>query len=242
MFAVNLTVLAALVAASAALLLVPHPAAALARAQGRRPPWRVKVPGTLPPLLRALAGIAAATAALLLVPGVSGLVAGAVLGPAAWVGSGFVRRRVDVRDAVEQLPGALEFLAVALDAGQPMVRAVEAVAAVSRAPTGTVLAEVAARLALGQTPQDAWAQLRGDPVWGRVAADVARAERSGTALADLLRIHADDARRERDDEALKAARKVGVKSVIPLMLCFLPAFILVGVVPIIAGLLKGFFG
>ncbi|NHB85425.1 hypothetical protein G7085_14540 [Tessaracoccus sp. HDW20] len=75
-----------------------------------------------------------------------------------------------------------------------------------------------------------------------MARDVARAERSGTALADVLRTHAEDARRDCHDEAQKAARRVGVRSVVPLMVCFLPAFILVGVVPIIAGLLSGFFG
>ena len=42
--------------------------------------------------------------------------------------------------------------------------------------------------------------------------------------------------------AVKEARKVGVRSVVPLMACFLPAFILVGVVPIVAGLLRDFFG
>ena len=88
----------------------------------------------------------------------------------------------------------------------------------------------------------AWGALRGDPVWGAAAADVARAERSGLCLADLLRLHADDARRVAADRATLAARTVGVRSVVPLMVCFLPAFILVGVVPIVAGLVADFMG
>lgn len=54
-------------------------------------------------------------------------------------------------------------------------------------------------------------------------------------------MHAEDARQESRDQALKQARTVGVRSVIPLMACFLPAFVLIGVVPIIAGLIQGFF-
>jgi pilus assembly protein TadC len=61
-------------------------------------------------------------------------------------------------------------------------------------------------------------------------------------LADGLRAHADDARTEARDAAVKAARTVGVRSVVPLMTCFLPAFVLVGVVPIIASLLGDLLG
>lgn len=42
-----------------------------------------------------------------------------------------------------------------------------------------------------------------------------------------------------DTEKLKRIKSVAVKSVLPLGLCFLPAFILLGVVPVIAGLISG---
>ena len=38
------------------------------------------------------------------------------------------------------------------------------------------------------------------------------------------------------------ARRAGVSSVMPLMVCFLPAFLLIGVVPIIAGAALHLFG
>lgn len=141
-----------------------------------------------------------------------------------------------------ELPDALGLIAVCLEAGRPMVGAVEAVARISPPATGRLLAEVAAQLALGRDGPEAWRALREHPVWGRPAADIARAERSGTSLSSVLRVHAEDARQEHRDAQLKAARTVGVRSVLPLMLCFLPAFMLVGVVPIIAGLLANFFG
>lgn len=151
------------------------------------------------------------------------------------------RRPKDTPALAAELPAALGFLAVCLDAGQPMVGAVDVVARVSPPATRRLLQEVAAQLALGRAGPEAWEALRGHPVWGRAAADIARSERSGTALTAVLRMHADDGRRHSQDAALKAARTVGVRSVIPLMACFLPAFMLIGVVPIIAGLLANFF-
>ena len=42
-----------------------------------------------------------------------------------------------------------------------------------------------------------------------------------------------------DTEKLKRIKSVAVKSVLPLGLCFLPAFILLAVIPIVAGLISG---
>ncbi|WP_143028267.1 type II secretion system F family protein [Tessaracoccus flavus] len=140
-----------------------------------------------------------------------------------------------------ELPDALDFLAVCLEAGLPVTAATETVAAVSPEETRLTLQGVASHLALGRAGAEAWGSLRDDPVWGRAAADIVRSERSGTALVAVLRMHADDARRELRDEATKKARTVGVRSAVPLMVCFLPAFVLVGVVPIVAGLMTKLF-
>ncbi|MDO5677272.1 MAG: type II secretion system F family protein [Propionibacteriaceae bacterium] len=143
-------------------------------------------------------------------------------------------------ELLAQFPEAVSLLAVCLDAGQPMVAAVGSVAQVSPPATERLLREVAAQLALGRAGPAAWEGLRGHPVWGRAAADIARAERSGSSLTTVLRVHAEDGRQDARDAALKAARTVGVRSVIPLMACFLPAFMLIGVVPIVAGLIGNF--
>lgn len=140
-----------------------------------------------------------------------------------------------------QLPDALGLMAVCLDAGLPLVAAIRVVAQVSPPATAQLLSEVGAQLTLGRAGADAWRELRDHQVWGRVATDIARAERSGAALSEVLRVHAEDARQEARDEALKVARTLGVRSVLPLMVCFLPAFMLIGVVPIVAGLIGNFF-
>ncbi|AQP50277.1 type II secretion system F family protein [Tessaracoccus flavescens] len=240
----NQVVLAALAAAVAAWLILPPSSSALSRlrparqAAGRR--------GGPEPMLglasRMLAGIGTGAMALLVLPGAAGILVAGVAGPATAVVLGRLPRRTDVRILTIELPEALEFLAVCLDAGQPVGHAVTAVAKVSPEATRSLLERVAAQVALGRAGPSAWEDLRGHSVWGRVAADIARAERSGTGLADVLRMHAEDGRRDARDLAVKEARKVGVRSVVPLMACFLPAFILVGVVPIVAGLLRDFFG
>ena len=160
----------------------------------------------------------------------------------ALVGAGWRRRRGVDLPLVQQFPEALDLLAACLDAGLPMVSAVETVAEASPAATKALLGGVAAEMRLGREGGLAWRELRAHRVWGPVAGDLARAERSGLALADGLRAHADDARAAAREAAVTAARTVGVRSVVPLMACFLPAFVLVGVVPIIASLLGDFLG
>ncbi|TRY16777.1 type II secretion system F family protein [Tessaracoccus rhinocerotis] len=144
--------------------------------------------------------------------------------------------------ASRHLPGTLELLASCLEAGASMRAAVETVAAVSHASTAGVLERVAGELRLGRAEADAWSALATDPVWGAVARDVARSARSGTSLVEGLLVHAEDRRRHAEAELAKVARSAGVRSVLPLMVCFLPAFVLVGVVPTIAGLLRNFLG
>ncbi|MFZ2260527.1 MAG: type II secretion protein F, partial [Luteococcus japonicus] len=68
--------------------------------------------------------------------------------------------------------------------------------------------------------------------------DLARSSETGSAAARVLRQHAQDLRVAVRDAQLGRARAVGVRSVLPLMACFLPAFLLTGVVPVVAGLVK----
>jgi pilus assembly protein TadC len=63
-----------------------------------------------------------------------------------------------------------------------------------------------------------------------------RAAASGAPVAETLTRLADDSRAAARVAAVTAARRVGVQVVAPLGLCFLPAFVLLGIVPVIAGL------
>ena len=166
-----------------------------------------------------------------------------------WVGKAWAwavrrrsgRRKTD-RDVVRELPETLDLLAVCLEAGAPMTNAIATVAEVSPPATAAILHGIDAQLQVGRDPQDAWGSLAGHPDWGPPARDAARSARSGTSLVECLRVHADEARHRRREQETKQARSVGVKSVQPLALCFLPAFVLIGVVPLVASLLGTFTG
>lgn len=241
-------VLCGALVAGAVWLALPASSAGLRRL---RPPGRPVGSITLllagraggPPLRqRAGLGLGATALVLALAPGTIAWSA-PVVGLCATVALGWLLGPRPPDPAIaRQFPATLELLAACLGAGSSMRGAVETVAAVSPAPTSGLLRQVGGQLRLGRAEADAWAVLAGDPQWGTVAGEVTRSGRSGTSLVHGLRVHAEDQRRRADAERTKAARAVGVRSVVPLMVCFLPAFVLVGVVPIVAGLLSGLLG
>lgn len=189
---------------------------------------------------RLLAGLGAGLLSFILLPEAGGIVALVGLPLLAVVGGGqLTLRRGEAAAAREDLADTVELLAVCLAAGAPIRYALEVVADTRGVATTAVLEKVLGLLAVGIPEQQAWLELADDEVWGPVARDVARSARSGTSLVAVLHVHAEEARLLAQEGALKRARTAGVRSVIPLMVCFLPAFVLVGVVPIIAGLLDG---
>jgi tight adherence protein B len=79
----------------------------------------------------------------------------------------------------------------------------------------------------------------------RLAQTLALAERAGVPAAGLLRACALDRRADAAAEGLARAERLGVRLVLPLGVCVLPAFVLVGVVPVVLGILSstsGVFG
>jgi tight adherence protein B len=74
----------------------------------------------------------------------------------------------------------------------------------------------------------------------REVLDLAR--RAGVPAAGLLRRAAEDIRDEAAAEGLVAAERLAVRLVLPLGVCVLPAFVLVGVVPVVVGVLSSTVG
>jgi pilus assembly protein TadC len=98
-----------------------------------------------------------------------------------------------------------------------------------------VLAPAAASLRLGATPSQALAELADDPATEDLGRLLTRALEGGAAPADVVRRLAADRRAAARAAATEDVQRVGVAVVAPLGLCFLPAFVLLGVVPIVAG-------
>jgi pilus assembly protein TadC len=139
--------------------------------------------------------------------------------------------------AVADLPLAADLLAAALRAGAPVDRAASAVGDALGGPLGERLERTARSLRLGGTPPEAWAHLEDVAGASRLVAAAVRSSSSGGALAGALTRLADDLRSDRSVAAQAAAQRAGVLIVLPLGLCFLPAFVLAGLVPVIVAVL-----
>jgi Flp pilus assembly protein TadB len=146
-----------------------------------------------------------------------------------WVEPRRTRRRR--RRLLMDIPHALELMASCLGAGLPLTSATAAVVNVYTGPVREDLSTVLRLIDLGVSEADAWRTLREHPELGSTAVDLARSAQWGTMLVDTLSHHARAARQRRQAALQVAARSVGVRSVLPLMTCFLPAFLLIGIVP-----------
>ncbi|MDP3711683.1 MAG: type II secretion system F family protein [Mycobacteriales bacterium] len=241
-----MTALAAVLAGVALLLLLrpgTRPVDRLGRVAARPVTAGPPDPGPpLPDAARSAAACALAAAALvLLLGGAVGLVLGAataLLGPRAL-------RRLEPAAVCEErrrleadLPLALDLLAACLAGGATLAGASTAVGAAVGGPIGQRLARVSGALAVGGPAEEAWAGLAVDPddPLAPVARALSRSARSGAPVAVAVVRVADEARAAARGRGEKAARRAGVLAVGPLAVCFLPAFVLVGVVPVVVGL------
>lgn len=194
------------------------------------------LPGWVTWLVGCLVGLSAAV----LVGGWSGIVAG----PLALVVTRVALRRLEPPAARRErqrlaadLPYLVDLLAAGLRAGLPIERAVGLVAGATSGPGAWRLARVERALALGLPAARAWEALSDAAGGARVLAAVSRSADSGAALAAAFERLADELRAGRAAAAETAARRSGVLIVLPLGLCFLPAFIFAGVVPVIIAVL-----
>lgn len=135
------------------------------------------------------------------------------------------------------LPLAADLLASAMRAGAPVDRSVLAVAEALDGPLAERLARVGRLLHLGAEPVEAWSTFAAVPAAERLVGAALRSATSGASLAGALTRLADDLRADRTTAAEATARRSGVLIVLPLGLCFLPAFILAGLVPVIVAVL-----
>lgn len=230
------SVVAALAAAVAALLAVPS--------RPRLP--RAPVPKTRPRsddrafLLRArpVLAVLALIGAWVFVGGAVGAVAGVASVVVTWrvlgrAESPTVRRR---REELERdLPTAVHLLGACLAAGTAVSGALEVVADALPGTVAEELRVVHRRLALGGDPGEVWGILAGHPQLGPLGRTLARAHQSGASVCAAVDALADDltARSKARTDAL--ARSVEVRAAAPLGACFLPGFVLLGVVPMVVG-------
>lgn len=155
------------------------------------------------------------------------------------------------------LPWAIDLLAVCLRAGLSPAAALRAVAsaspahapaheaergAVAATDVSAVLGRAAAAMELGSAPEAVWRDWLADPSYGPLCRALIVSGESGSTVAGRLESVSAQLRVGAGNAARARAQRVGVSLMAPLGLCFLPAFVCLGVVPVVIGIAGRVFG
>ena len=191
------------------------------------------------PRARGVASLSVGLVALLAVGGLAGG-AGSVAAAAAvwrWTGGQEARHERERRVRLEaDLPHAVDLFTALLRAGRAPAAAAAAVGAVVAGPAGEVMAGVARRDRAGLDAYAVWQPLTESDGTRVLGSAMLRSLDSGARVVDLGDRVAEELRRDLRAGAAAEARTIGVRATLPLAACFLPALVLIGVVPFIASL------
>lgn len=223
------------VLAAVAVLLVPVSGGSRPRpARERRPVARRWSAGRH---ARTVAAVAVAAAVALVLGGPTGVLVGTVAGAAvlaaiARLEPGYARRE---REELERsAPLVLDLVAACLASGATLDASMLAAASAVGGPAERLLGAAVTAGRLGAPAPDAWREVAARAPLAGLARAVVRAHDSGAPLAEVLPRLAAQARATRRSAAETRVRTAGVRLTGPLGVAFLPAFVLLGVVPVVA--------
>lgn len=148
-----------------------------------------------------------------------------------------VPKAEEAHAGVDSVPLLLDLLASALESGLSVQGALQVVAAVAAEDVRRELVPVATGLAMGAAWNDAWAGHEGNAKVQEIHAALTFAAVTGAVASPLLYAEARRQRREANRAAQKRAAALGVQLVVPLGLCALPAFIALGIVPVVVAMI-----
>jgi Flp pilus assembly protein TadB len=206
-------------------LLRPKPIPRARAAARRRPSNRW--------VLMAPVGIAAITAP----------VAGAatLIGVAIWQHAASARRAArSTRQIAAGYPDALDLLVLSIRAGYLPAQATIEISPFLPLPLRSAFVAVDEAMQGGTRFADALQELhaRLGPIAQPLVDSLSSADRYGLPLAPVLERLAFDARQQRRREADTTARELPVRLAVPLVLCTLPSFVLLAIVPLLLGALS----
>ena len=232
-----MTLPVAVVVLAAAMLVVPGRLGSARLRAVTAPAGATRADPMIRPLWMAIGGAAIGALAW----AVTGSVTAGLLVGAAGSGLGVLARRSWALprwpdDNPADLAAAWTQLAACLEVGLPVAAAVTAAVEPLDGRTGADLRRVAGLLELGADPAQAWGAAQENPALGAFARAAGRSAGTGAALARAA--HAEGARLKAAlvDAAETQAQRAAVLITAPLGLCFLPAFLVLGIVPVVIGL------
>ncbi len=190
--------------------------------------------------LLVLGVVGVVTAAMTVVPGPLSLLVAGVGATLTWRA---LRRAEPVAErrrreqALRELPDVVRLLGVALASGASSSGAVRMVGHALPGPAADAVANGERRLSLGLPWQGGDPGLD-DPGFQRLGRALTRSARSGAPVAAAVVRLAAELASERRLRVADRARTVGVRAALPLGLCLLPAFLLLGIVPVVVASLR----
>lgn len=134
----------------------------------------------------------------------------------------------------------LELAAAMLEAGSSLEHALEVLGEVCGGRMGNSLRTVVSALRLGADWNQAWAAARPEGrtiVLAQLQSALSFAAATGAPSSALLSSQAQQLRNRSHREAEQRAASLGVKLVLPMGTCSLPAFVCIGVLPVLLALL-----
>lgn len=136
----------------------------------------------------------------------------------------------------------IDLYAACTAAGLAPAVAAQIAAEASREPLAGTWRTVASLLAVGAEPERAWEPTAGVPGLSDLAALAAGSAASGTRVATAAGRISERLRRRAEDRATAAGERAGVLIAMPLTFCFLPAFFVLGLAPVVLGLAGNILG
>jgi Flp pilus assembly protein TadB len=167
-----------------------------------------------------------------------GWVAGSAAAVAVWVVLGraedpsVVRRRERL---VEDLPTGVDLLASCLDAGAAPESSLVVVSRALGGPVGEELLAIHHRLEVGVDPVQVWRGVAAHDQLAPLGRAIGRAHETGAPVGRAVHQLAEELRERARADIETRARSIEVKAAAPLGLCLLPAFVVLGVVPMVVG-------
>ena len=187
--------------------------------------------------LRPVLCLVAACGGWAMVGGPIGLGVGLVCGVTVWMvlarteDPAVVRRREAL---VDDLPTGVDLLASCLDAGAAPESALVSVSRALGGPVGEEFLGIHHRLEVGVDPAQVWRTVAAHPQLGDLGRAIGRAHQTGASVGEAVHRLSEELRARERAGVEERARSIEVKAAAPLGLCLLPAFVVLGVVPMVA--------